>query len=252
MRLNKNTYPVYDLLERGRFVDIKMDSVFGEKYRTLETLGMMIKMLGQTYKIVEKKYYLTKPFKEALVEALPKITEKNKHLEDKQTRAGVIFSEKGISVFVCHPSEEYKLVCWGFNRETLTTFGVIKNDNSVDGVAAVSRFGEPYNDLEYLEQYLNSIMVSLYFIHNCDIQQKILKPQEKYRESGFKHYNETKTDIIMLDCNWFTELIRDTPFHVKGHLRWQVCGEKFSKRRLMWISDFEKKGYHRKAKVENE
>jgi hypothetical protein len=77
-----------------------------------------------------------------------------------------------------------------------------------------------------------------------------MKPNEKHKENGNKHYNESKSDIIVLDCKWFTDLIRSIPFHVNGHLRWQHCGEKFSKRKLIWVSDFEKQGYVRKATKE--
>jgi hypothetical protein len=50
-----------------------------------------------------------------------------------------------------------------------------------------------------------------------------------------------------LDCKWFTDIIREAPFRVKGHLRWQFFGEKKAKRKLIWIDEFEKSGYKRSA-----
>jgi hypothetical protein len=80
--------------------------------------------------------------------------------------------------------------------------------------------------------------------------ERVIAPNKKDRTNGQKHYNESKSDITILDCRWFTELIRDTPFAVRGHLRWQVHGEKRGKRKLIWIDKFEKAGYHRKQSKE--
>jgi hypothetical protein len=102
-----------------------------------------------------------------------------------------------------------------------------------------------------LGRLLNSAMISIYFIHNCEIETKVVKPKEKHRLYGVKYFNESKSPFTILDCTWFTNLIRDTPFTVNGHFRWQPCGVNYSKKKLIWIDAFEKKGYTRKAKIDN-
>ena len=79
------------------------------------------------------------------------------------------------------------------------------------------------------------------------VEVKEIKPKEKTYFNKDKYFNETKSNITVLDCRWFTDLIRNIPFQVKGHLRWQVYGEKNQKRKLKWIDEFEKHGYTRKA-----
>lgn len=252
MRLNKNTYPAFETLEKGQYGSIQIDQMFDEYFfKGPNDFMQFIESMKFTFRQVNKKYYFTNTFKDAIRIAVPKIIEKNKHINDIPTDCGMIFTDKGFTIYLSNPTDKkLKLLCFGFTKDTLTTYGIIDNDGNFGGMACTLRNGELYNDMDELNDYLNSTLISLYFIHNCDTEQKIVKPNEKHRENGNRHFNESKSDIIFLDCSWFTELIRDHPFHVKGHLRWQVHGEKNRKRKLIWINEFEKSGYQRRAKKE--
>jgi hypothetical protein len=251
MRLNKNTYPAFETLERGQYGSIQIDQMFESLFKGPNDFMEFIESIKFTFRQVNKKYYFTNTFKDAIRTAIPKIIEKNKHINDIPTDCGMIFTDKGFTIYLSNPTDKrLKLLCFGFTKDTLTTYGMIDNDGNFGGLACNLRNGELYNDIDELNDYLNTTLISLYFIHNCDTEQKIVKPNEKHRENGNKHFNESKSDIIFLDCSWFTELIRDAPFHVKGHLRWQVHGEKNRKRKLIWINEFEKSGYQRRAKKE--
>jgi hypothetical protein len=248
MRLNTQTYPAFNVLEKGNYDFLKIDEMFGELLNTTEKFNNFVSSVKYTFNQVNKKYYLTKTFKDAITTAMPKIQDGQKHYNTIPCDCGIIFTETGFSIYLSNPTDKkLKLLCFGFTRDVLTTYGYVDNDGKFGGMACSLKDGKPFNDTDGLAIYLETFLVSLYFIHNCEIEQKILKPKEKWRENGNKHYNESNSDIIMLDCKWFTELIKQTPFHVKGHLRWQHHGEKFSKRKLIWISDFDKKGYIRKA-----
>jgi hypothetical protein len=248
MRLNETTYPAYYTLLSGNYEYLKIDQLFGEILDTDKKFLDFIESVKYTFKQVDKKYYLTNTFKESILTAMPKIVKDNKHYNDIPCHCGIIFTDKGFSVYLSNPTDKkLKLLVFGFTRDVLTTYGIIDNDYKFSGMACSIKDGKPYNDTEGLATYLNSFLVSLYFINNCEIEEVVLKPNMKHRENGNKHYNESKSDVIILDCKWFTDLIRSIPFHVKGHLRWQHYGEKFTKRKLIWIPDFEKKGYIRKA-----
>ena len=249
MRLNSKTYPAYNTLERGDFYSINIDQMFGDDLlKNSQQFQDFMKSLIFTYKQVNKKYYLTNTFKDAIYTATPKIHEGNKQYESVPSDCGVIFTDKGFTIYLSNPTDKkLKLLCYGFTRDALTTYGYVTNEGLFGGIACSLKDGKPYNDQVGLANYLSSFLTTLYFIHNCEIEQRILQPNKKDRSNGEKHFNESKSDLTILDCRWFTELIRDTPFHVKGHLRWQVHGEKHSKRKLIWISDFEKHGYNRKA-----
>ena len=251
MRLNKNTYPAFDILENSNLGSLQIDEMFEILFKGPNGFNDFINSIRFTYKQVANKYYLSSTFKQAILTAMPKISGDKKHLKDVPTDCGVIFTDTGFTVYLSNPTDKkVKLLAFGFTRDTLTTYGIVDNDNQIGGLACSLKDGKPYNDIDHLNNWLDSILLSLYFIHNCEIEQKIVKPNEKHRENGNKHFNESKSDVIFLDCSWFTELIKNTPFHVKGHLRWQHHGEKFSKRKLIWIADFEKSGYQRRAKKE--
>lgn len=248
MRLNYNTYPAYINIENGRYDLLQIDHMFGEYFNSLEKYNAFISSLVSIHKQVDKKYYITQPFKEAIVTATPKILEGNKQIHNIPTDCGIIFTDKGFTIYLSNPTDrKLKLCMYGFTRDTLTTFAYLDNDLNFGGIACSLKDGKPHNDTEGLAHFVISFLTTLYFIHNCEIEQRVLKPNQKDRKNGQKHFNESKSDVTILDCRWFTELIRDTPFSVRGHLRWQVHGEKRTKRKLIWIDDFEKSGYHRKA-----
>lgn len=254
MRLNEKTYPAYMQLETQRYEYLKIDQMFGEKLlQSAKDFKDFLSALKYTFSQVSKKYYLTNTFKDAIMTAAPKIQEGNKQLRDIPTDCGIIFTDKGFTIYLSNPTDKkLKLLCYGFTKEgILTTYGIIENDMTFGGMAcSVNENGEPVNDTEGLVGYLNTMLTAIYFIHNCEIEQRVLGPNKKDRLNGQKYFNESKSDVVILDCKWFTELIRDAPFHVKGHLRWQVHGEKRTKRKLIWISDFEKQGYTRKATID--
>lgn len=66
-----------------------------------------------------------------------------------------------------------------------------------------------------------------------------------------KIINDTDVDIIYLDSKWFREIIRNEGFKVRGHFRLQPYKDENGKwtRKLIYINEFEKHGYHRKAKI---
>jgi hypothetical protein len=249
MRLNESTYPSYITLEKKDFARLKIDQMFGESLLdTNDKFYNFLTALQFTYSQVANKYYITNTFKEAILTAAPKISNDNKHHINIPTDCGIIFTDKGFTIYLSSPNDKkLKLLCFGFTRDTLTTYGYVDNDLNFGGIACSIKDGKPYNDVEGLTAYLDTTLLALYFIHNCEIDTKVIKPNEKYRNNGNKYFNESKSDITILDCRWFTDLIRDIPFKVKGHLRWQVHGEKRGKRKLIWISDYEKTGYVRQA-----
>lgn len=65
-----------------------------------------------------------------------------------------------------------------------------------------------------------------------------------------KYLNESDLQINVLDSKWFTETIRSEGFAVSGHFRLQPYGPGMSKRKLIYIDDFLKTGYTRKARID--
>ena len=91
--------------------------------------------------------------------------------------------------------------------------------------------------------------VNLYFFKKIvQVETKIVNNEHKHHKIGNdKFINTSNIDIEIIDSKWFTNIIRNEQFGVRGHFRLQRCGESFNKIKLIWIKDFIKHGYHKKA-----
>jgi len=98
---------------------------------------------------------------------------------------------------------------------------------------------------------LADVYTLLLFIKYCEIETKVIDPKKSRRETvaGQKYLNETDKRITILDSTWFTNLVVSGAFGVSGHLRWQPYGPGLKQKKLIWIDDYTKEGYTRKAKV---
>lgn len=97
--------------------------------------------------------------------------------------------------------------------------------------------------------YISFLVRLLCFIKYAEIQTKVIKPLSKESHIGIKYVNETKQKIEILDSTWFTNIVREDGFSVRGHFRFQACGPGLSQRKLIWVPEFEKNGYVRIAKM---
>lgn len=104
--------------------------------------------------------------------------------------------------------------------------------------------------------WLLLILGFVVFKNYCDIETVEVEGGRKVKTKNDKYVNETKSNIKVLDCTWFTNLVRTGAFMVGdetgGFLRWQHYGPGKSQKKLIWIDPFEKQGYTRKAKILNQ
>lgn len=83
----------------------------------------------------------------------------------------------------------------------------------------------------------------------AEIEITEIKTQQKKSLKG-----KNKTSIqdgisyFTFDSKWFTEVCNNNEFIVSGHFRLQPYGD--GSKRLIWINEFKKNGYHRKALIE--
>jgi hypothetical protein len=82
-----------------------------------------------------------------------------------------------------------------------------------------------------------------------DITEVFLKPKMHHTNNFTRIINNTKLNIMFCDTLW-KQRINVSGFKVRGHFRLQPIGEGRKGRKLIWIEDFEKHGYNRKATVE--
>jgi hypothetical protein len=107
----------------------------------------------------------------------------------------------------------------------------------------------------HINDYLfKEILAVLLFIKHAEIEIKNLPPNRQIWDGQTCIYNnKTNTNIQVIDSTWFTTLVKSDAFKVRGHFRLQPCGDGKSKRKLVWINEFNKDGYTRKArKIDND
>jgi len=91
----------------------------------------------------------------------------------------------------------------------------------------------------------------LLFIELSEIEYLHLDAQKKIHSNlvpAGKIKNETTVPIKMVTSLWNIDLTVG-PFGVRGHLRIQPCGVGRKNYKLVYISEYTKSGYHRKAKA---
>ena len=106
---------------------------------------------------------------------------------------------------------------------------------------SLSRFAYIFFSFLIFKKYAS---VDLVFV------EKGKKKKTSIADNG-KIVNDTGVDVILLDSTWFREIIRNEGFKVRGHFRLQPYKDENGKwtRKLIYINEFEKHGYHRRAKI---
>ncbi|WP_338761950.1 hypothetical protein WAF17_16610 [Bernardetia sp. ABR2-2B] len=95
------------------------------------------------------------------------------------------------------------------------------------------------------------VMALIFFYQNAETKTDEVSKNSKKSNSKTNHFVEFKTDVKILNNSWFTTVINNNAFNVKGHLAWRACGKGKQDRKLVWIDEFSKTGYVRKAGVLN-
>lgn len=98
--------------------------------------------------------------------------------------------------------------------------------------------------------WLADLLLLKTFLKYADVETKVVNGHKKIIHVGEKHVNDTKYRIEILDSTYFTTISRTEGFGVSGHFRMQPYGPGLSSKRLQWISEFEKHGYTRRAKID--
>lgn len=251
MRINSKTYPAYEHIQSTLSISrLNIDNEFNKLFKGADDVYSLVSGIQDIYRQVKHRYYVTAPFKEALTKAYPKIIKEFNHLKYDKPDAGIFFLDNGFTIYLINPTDKaVKAVFYGFSKTTLTSLSTISMDGMVRGV-----WSDPKGDnVRDLIAWSDAMLALYYFINECDVEEIIVQPGKKHGSAGSPTnlLNETREKITILDCKWFTNIIRDTPFLVNGHLRWQPVGPGRNKRRFVWIEEYTKKGYHTHAKKQD-
>lgn len=123
------------------------------------------------------------------------------------------------------------------------SFQIEKNDK-IDPAYEVGRKIISYENSVFVVQILTYLMFG-------EITEKYMPAKTKARKGLTVIFNNSKLNITFCDTLWKQRVCTEG-FKVRGHFRLQPYGEKRGKVRLIWIEEFEKQGYNRKATVETQ
>jgi hypothetical protein len=101
--------------------------------------------------------------------------------------------------------------------------------------------------------YMSVVLQVLLFKKYASVEIVESKGKSKTVQNGTKYLNETDLNIQYLDSKWFTTLVHSEGFKVRGFFRLQPKKKDGEwTKELIWIDEFEKQGYHRKAGILNQ
>lgn len=100
-----------------------------------------------------------------------------------------------------------------------------------------------------LRDYIDMVLDYLCLRQWADIEIAEIQTRQKKEERGKKNnIIQNGISYFVFDSKWFTEVCNNNEFIVSGHFRLQPYGD--GSRKLIWINEFKKHGYHRKALIE--
>lgn len=197
-------------------------------------------------------FLLADSFLDAVNRNIDKLSTLSKtHLSDVEENC--IFVGPRGNIFVSHVYDKGKIfIIW------MNPYGEIVSLSHIDNNLHSFR---PLVEMDHGDSEQSSLetMYIILFKKFASVELELVEAGTKKKSAiadKGKVINELGVDVTLLDCRWFREIIRNEGFKVSGHFRLQPCKDENGewKRKLIYIKDFEKHGYHRRAQIsiENE
>jgi hypothetical protein len=213
--------------------------------------------------------YLTQPFFEALLFAMPKIMDSGMWKDALSMKcSGTVIHGAATYCYDIKPIGNNKIKIFLFffrdseqNGHPVLQYFFWKDESIPRLVAWISSdpdilSGESPEDHNVVQRVANdafkSILSIIAFLQYADVQTKYLQGGKKIDDISCKYVNDTDSLVKIIDCTWITNLVKSEGFNVRGHLRLQPKKKngKWTKQ-IIWIEEFKKHGYTRKAGILN-
>lgn len=216
--------------------------------------------------------YITEPFWSAFKEAKSNLAKLDSLIDSIEDSNGIIIhgdtavaylfkhdQSKTVTECVCFRFKgnalvEYYQKNW-YNDDFLNTLSDKDRNTSDDFVwfsNSLVKDGDSWSREDIQREWDSShgeLLLFLAFLKYVEVQTKYLPPKSRLKDINCKYVNETSSHVKVLDSTYFTNLVKSDGFKVRGHFRFQACGPDLKHRKLIWINDFEKHGYTRKAGI---
>lgn len=124
-------------------------------------------------------------------------------------------------------------------------YDIDKNDNGLfkaNQFIGYERINSKESGIPLVSQ-ISDYFIYLLFMKYAEVETVDVGPGKRNNLFDCKYTNETEVKITILNSTWFTTLVKSDAFKVRGHFRFQPCGEGLKDRKLIWINEFQKEGY---------
>lgn len=250
MKISYRSRPVIDFIKAGSldnasFFDDDYDEIMKVRNNIKYEWEQNANLFANNIKI------LTKPFINAVEKAHDKLC--NAKLPEYQSGTFIYDKYAYCYAYNTYNYTTWELVIFEFYESNLIYYQSMTVDKEVvffiSGVFKKELFDNTnINDTQYIAIKADHLFSIINFIKYADIDIKIVPATQKKKYDKQKYVNDTKYNVEVMDTTWFTESIRTEGFPVEGHFRMQPFGQGMQERKLIWIHDFEKHGYVRRAK----
>lgn len=267
MKINYKQMPFLAAIESGTLLnpDYPIRNYVEDDYAPvlIKTWLLLNEAMKRAYKAIQKNVVVVS---DSYMDALARSRNAFNTLVEKDFSAvsKEIYDCSGCYVFPDAGQKDVRLAyIYHSTPELQLAIGIVDNDTIAYAyVSAEGKFQKFVTKRDIADGGQDAI--ERYFIQNfvyLRLMEKYAKVETRVIPSGAKvrlnpRYleqttNTSKLNVKYRDSRWFTEIIRNEGFTVSGHFRLQpkkVNGE--WTRELIYINEFQKHGYHRRASIE--
>jgi hypothetical protein len=251
-RISYRNYPVLEYLKKGHFKQIPC---FKEEMNYIKENKVFINdCFNDNYKGFNSSVHV---ISHSFLNAISEVEDKLGLMLNNDTES---ISEKGTFIFPNNVVYLYNIFFDPVNKKMEV---IIWKTNSVGGFIYITSFDQDnynkilksdyiYNDNIHKSIKLDYQVLRLVIMFKKYAKVEIIesKAKSKTNQFGCKYMNETDLDIQYLDSKWFTTLVNSNSFKVRGFFRLQPKKKDGEwTKELIWIDEFEKKGYNRQAGI---
>lgn len=248
MKISYRTHPILKSIETGNLND-KFEYAEILDPRMMRSHYDILNTWNEYHKdFMKERYLFTKPLLEAFINNSQKL---NKIIDETESFlfSGTYIQNKTVH---CFASRSYEDFCYFIFQGNKLHFYVKKSEKGILQSPFVSKFSSsffPYSNLYEIIINITDVMIRQRKALNIiPIETKIINKNSKALVNREKIVNDLGFDVTIIDSTWFTNIIHDKEFNVRGHFRLQPIGPGREQRKLIWVNDFKKNGYVRQAK----
>lgn len=258
MKISYRTHPALEYLKDGKF-ELKIseyDLDSSEKVAPFTNLFYCHKIWYN-----KEIFLVSNAFFEATVRSLPKLSKIYNELQDKPESFHIsgTYIIKNQVFCIDYNSWEWSkfddlsLFVFRKNGELNIQYTKGKEDDQPKRYCWTSNIEKTFfSKFNTTEICCNAFLIVLFiwlFKKYAQVETKYLPPNKRVKDINCKYVNDTSLGITHLDSRWFTNLVKSDAFKVRGHFRLQPKKKDGEwTKELIWITDFEKKGYTSKAR----